>query len=330
MRLIYVPQYPVEMRYQSWWFYELPKHFIKYFDEVIVITSNKVIYINSQDDVQNLNISDSTKSESHMFSPIHQAIEYELNQIKVFGQWHNENYKKDDVMFISDISFPGFFFNCLHHYRVKNVYAYCHGTSKNKHDYFQPVRKSKWLTETSHYNLCKKVFVATHYHKNKLKWKNAEVVSLPKSPLIEKFSPSSKEKNVDVLYCGRQTPQKYSRETVLYLKKKGFTVTEKMYDTWQDYFNGISSAKVLLIMGKEDTFNYQIMESMYCNTVCLAPNRCAYPEILNNEYIYYSNEDLLNKVAYYVQHYDKVHTLKVQEQVDRFYQTICNYMIMLS
>jgi len=36
-RLIIVPQYPTKLRYQEWWWNELPKEMFNYFDDIIVL-----------------------------------------------------------------------------------------------------------------------------------------------------------------------------------------------------------------------------------------------------------------------------------------------------
>ena len=58
--------------------------------------------------------------------------------------------KDDDIVFVADISFPGFFCGALYHKKPKKAFAYCHATSINKFDYFENVSDSKFLVETAH------------------------------------------------------------------------------------------------------------------------------------------------------------------------------------
>ena len=105
-RIIYVPQYPAPMRYQEWFITKFEKEFKKYFDEVIVLGKNFI-------EVRNVKY-------GKIFSPIDVSINYELQQIEEYLKLDIYN---DDVLFLADLSFPGFFANVLHHRKPEKCFV---------------------------------------------------------------------------------------------------------------------------------------------------------------------------------------------------------------
>lgn len=310
LRLVIVPQYPVKMRYQEWWYYELPKNFIKYFDEVVVVSG----YVDEH-----------KRANPDMFSPIDEAIEFEVEQVRQFKEMYGKQFSGKDYLFVADISFAGMFPSILYHKRMGNAYAFCHATSKNRFDYFAGVRKSKWLVEKGYARLFKKVFVATEYHKRKLGWHNVEVVGVPKPP----FKTYKEDKEYDILYAGRITRQKFNRKIWQILEKRGYDVRVRLFDSWEEYYKGLSRAKIVLMMSKEETFGYQVLEAVMNNSVVLAPNCCSFSELLDDKYLYYNVNDLIEKVEYFIEHYDEVPRIKggMLKKIDSWFENIYKVMV---
>jgi len=306
MRLIFVPQYPSPMRYSSWWFTEFEKEFKKEYDEVIVIGKNSV---------QELK-----REHSHLFSPINLSIEFECQQIK---EYMNLELRKDDVIFLSDISFPGIFPTVFFHKKVENMYAYIHGTSLNKFDYFQTDRKYKWHIESTFSSMFKKVFVATEYHKNKLSLKNLEVVGVPKPP----FQTFTEGKKYDVISVVRDCNQKRTKKLEKLVENKFGKITRsENISSWEEYYKFLASGKILLSTAKEETFGYSIMEAIMNCTIPICSNKFSYSELLDRNYLYDGGEELLEKISYFLEHSDKVPKLLCQEKVDNFYRNIIKIM----
>lgn len=332
MRLICALQYPTPMRYQSWWFDELPKHFREYFGEVVVLglnDLNRIVYQNDE-----------------MFSPIDAAIEFEHNQIQDFMSME---LREDDALWISDISFPGLFCNVLYHKRPKHVFGYCHATSLNRYDYFQPVRKSKFATETAHSKLFDKIFIGSNYHKNKLgwKWDNVEVVGLPDPPVIKRVNC---EKRYNVVSVCRPSIQKVNKK----LEKKveralGLKIVRKEVNSWEEYSRFLSESMILLSTTKEDTFNYTIVDAIKCGCIPFAPWGMAFPELIGRPYMYNSADELIKRIgvildqthcydssgyanidlegfSQYNPYYYCVPQLRCQNLVDNFYENVCESM----
>ncbi len=232
-RIIFVPQYPTPMRYQEFWFNEFPKQFTKFGFDVYTLGDKKI-------KVKRGNI--------EMFSPINTAIEFECSQI---DEYMNLELRHDDILFVADISFPGFFMNVLYHKKPSKVFSFCHATSINKFDYFESVKQYKYPMETIHSKMCNKVFVGSKYHEQKLHWKNTIVTYLPFPPF--KTFPNE-EKTIDIISASRPTPQKVDLDLEKEVEKKFGKIKRMECDSWEQYYKFLAQSKILLITSYEDTF----------------------------------------------------------------------------
>jgi len=127
------------MRYSEWHLPIFKKEFKREFDEVIIIGERYL------EQLQGIN-----KDKEYLFSNTYEAIRFELEQIH---EYMGMKIYNDDILYLADLSFPGFFANVLHHKKPKKCFAFCHATSKNSYDYFAPVRKSKWKVESGQANI---------------------------------------------------------------------------------------------------------------------------------------------------------------------------------
>jgi hypothetical protein len=311
-RIIWVPQYPTPMRYQEWWFNEFKEQFEK---------AGLTVYTLGRKFLQQTK--KHTRSAAAMFSPIEAAIEFETEQIK---EYMNMDIRVDDILFVADISFPGFFSNVLHHKRPNKCFAYCHATSLNAYDYFEPVRDSKYGVETGQAKLYDEIFIGSHYHRRKLQWPKTNVVRLPFPP-FEKYSNLDQNKSILIASAARPTKQKVDLDI-----ERNFHVVRReqvkgLPDTWEGYYTFLSMSKILLVTAHEETFGYQIVDAVMNNCVPLAPNRCSYPELLPGQYIYNDLEDLKHKIR--LVEAGKLTTPKLlcEKEMKLFYQNIIQRMV---
>lgn len=311
-RIIFVPQYPTPMRYQQWWFTEFPKEFEKAGLDVHILGSQKI---------REMKIRRGTMS---MFSPIHAAIEFECAQI---DEYMNLNLRDDDILFLADLSFPGIFSNVLFHKRPKRMFAYCHATSLNILDYFENDNSIKFPIERAHSRLFDTVFIGSNYHEDKLQWDNTLVTRLPYPPL-ETFK---EKKELLLVSASRPTPQKVDLDLECSITERlNFPIVREEHNSWEDYYRFLSKSRVLIITSFEDTFGYQIVDAVINGCIPLAPNRCAYPEILPPEFIYDSEEELLNKLKYIFEIKAEVPiplvSILCHEEMKKFYSNIIQVM----
>lgn len=264
------------MRYQEWWFWKLPMEFTAAGYDVHVLGKDKAHEMIHRRTVPN---------NTAMFSPVGMAIEFECAQIE---EYMSMKVDKSDILFLADISFPGLFCDVLFHKRPDTMFAYCHATSMNYKDYFAEDRDLKFPIETTHSKLFDKIFIGSEYHQEKLGWGNTVVTYLPFHPFVSYEKP----KIHDIVSASRPTPQKVNADIEREVEAVYSKIVRKGVKTWREYFSFLSESKVLLITSFEDTFGYQIVDAIMNGCTPIAPNRCAYPELLPKEYLYNDTEEL--------------------------------------
>jgi len=315
MRIIFVPQYPTPMRYQSWWGWKFEEQFEKYGFEVVRLGKNSRRH--------------NTIKAKEMFSPINAAIEYELIQIEEYM-----NLKIDydnDIVFMADISFPGLFGNALFHKAPKRVFGFCHATSMNRLDYFEENRTRKFLAEQATAFSCKHVFVGSYYHQHKLhEWPNVKVTYLPYPPFPSADKVKWQDKEHDIISVARPTAQKVDVGLELFVEDcLRTTVKRKEFVDWHSYYEFISKSKVMLITAQEETFGYQVVDAVKNGCIPLAPNRCSYTELLPPEFIYDNRNELVSKLDYIInskREIPKVPELLCHGKMKEFYRNIIKIM----
>lgn len=310
-RLIYVPALPIKMRYQEWYYSLFPDTFKEHFDDVIILGP----------DMRKSSMLPIPDTEE-LFSCTEASIQLECYQMQGFLE--NE-IRDDDILLLGDLSFPGIFANVLFHKPIKNAYAICHGTSKNKYDIFSPMKKQKWLVEKGHSKLFKKIFVATEYHKRKLGLDNTVVTSLPFPPALPNVHKSDKRGIISVTRPGIQKVNKKLERKVE--KQFNTVIKRNTFTEWFDYYQYISNSKMLLSTAKEETFGYQIVDAIIGGTVPVAPNKFSYPELLPREYLYDNEEELYQIINNVFDDKLPIPTkLSCQEQTDNFFNNIAEIM----
>jgi hypothetical protein len=284
-RLILVPQYPVHLRYQEWFYTEFPKQYRKYF--------NKVIVLGGQDRKA------VTVTDQSTFSPHELAAEFEAEQIAAYLRLE---LAQDDVLLLCDISYPGLFASVLWHKRPSRAFAICHASARNHFDLFAPIRKPKFATESAHAGLFDAVFVASNYHAEKLRrygWNNVEVHPLPYPPFWRKKQNSYRQRRprkdqliVVPSRLGIQKRTVFKERAVqkaLGIKRLGIGPVR----SWDEYYERLFRCECLLTTAKEETFGYQIVDAVISQIIPFAPRRFSYPELLTEDYLYDDVDDLI-------------------------------------
>ncbi len=282
-RLIIVPQYPTELRYQQWWWTDFPKKLAPWFDKILVLGR---IYGESK--------KQSVERGSN-FAPVQTAIKFELLQISEY--MHLEIDPENDVLLLNDLSFPGLFASVLYHRKPKRCFAICHATSKNKYDYFGAVREVKYPVEKAIAKLFNCVFVGSKYHADKLKWNNLSVTSLPE-PEFEKQPEPDFGRSVKIISVARPGPQKITLPLEDEVERIFGKILRPKSSSWENYYYHLRLAKVMLITSKEETFGYQVVDAYKNGCIPIAPNKCSYPELLPRRYLYDTTQELLELIHF--------------------------------
>jgi hypothetical protein len=322
-RIIFVPQYPTPMRYQEWWFWKFPEEFKKAGFEVL--TLGKSYYDMICKIVENIN-EDEPNIVKGNFAPLETAISFECKQI---NQYMNLELRDTDILFLADLSFPGFFANVLYHKRPSRAYAFCHATSINNYDYFEKCKHSKFLVERGHAKIFDKVFVGSEYHAGKLMFndmENIEVVSLPlppKSVINEVDIP----KSIDFISVSRSTMQKVNLHIEDHVADEyGIPIYRPVCETWEEYCTVLSESKILLITSREETFGYQVADAILNNCIPIAWNDYSYPELLPQEYLYETMDELRGILDKALDGELKVPELLCKPRMKKFFYNIIKTM----
>lgn len=316
MRLIFVPQYPTKLRYPEWWIWKFAEEFDKAgFD---VLTLRETLREGYDD------IIDAKRGYDSSFSPTTDAIEFETKQVKYYM---NLELLDDDILFLADLSFPGFFPNVLHHKKPKKCFAFCHATSLNFLDYFERVRFSKSQVESGHAAMFDKIFVGSRYHKNKLRaWKNVEVTYVPEPPEVI-IKPIKTIKKNFILSVSRDTQQKKTDYIEEAVEKKYGTTKICNAKRWNTYCRDLSESKALLITANEETFGYQVIDALKNNCIPVAPNNYSYPELLPQSCLYDSVPELLEILDIIKHDGMMLPKLICETRTKNFYDNIIKIMI---
>ncbi len=280
-RLILVPQFPTKLRYQEWWYTELPAQYLNYFDDVVVLGKEEA---------------DPCLASAGTFSPTRQSVLLETKQVQEYVDFP---LRRTDALLLCDLSFPGIFSQVLFHKRPDRCAAICHATSKNRYDYFAKDRAAKWRVESGVMRLFDVVFVATFYHALKLGIRggnsNVEVVGLPLPP-VNSWNVEPHGKCRGIVSVSRDTIQKRNKGLERYVEETMHVKIERPcmgMSTWEAYYTFLSESKVMLITSKEETFGYQVLDAIYNNCIPVAPYAFSYPELLPSEYLYKDRNELI-------------------------------------
>ena len=271
------------MRYQEWWVDAFEREFMMNGFEVKTLGYEQYTR-------------EAQEPDYGLFSPLHYASKFEMIQMHEYLS--TIQLRDDDILFMADISYPGFFPHVLFHKRPSKVFSFCHATSINYLDYYAENSDYKFPIETSIAKMCDKVFVGSYYHAEKLCWDNTLVTYLPFFDLMREKCSKNIKKNRQFLMmsASRKNIQKVDELLESKVETKFGKIFRPYCNEWHEYFENLGNSKILLITSFEDTFGYQIIDGYLHKCVVLAPNRCAYPEILPKEYLYNNEEELFEKI----------------------------------
>jgi hypothetical protein len=308
------------MRYQEWWFTEFPKQFTRAGFEVLTLGENYYKMICKI--VENMD-EDEPNIVKGNFAPLVTAINFEHEQV---SQYMNLKLKDDDILFCTDLSFPGFFTNVLYHKRPKQAYVFCHATSLNDYDYFQKVRYSKFQVEKANALMFDRVFVASHYHQHKLEaWdfpKNLKVVGVP-SPPKNIIGPIQTEEKRFLISVSRPLIQKVDFDIEKDVEQQyGQKIYRPDCRTWEDYCKALSESRVMLVTAREETFGYQILDAIINNCIPVTPNAFSYRELIPREYRYNNTTELFDVLDKALVGQLSVPELLCKTRINNFYDNI--------
>lgn len=306
-RLILAPQFPIRMRYQEWWAGELEKNLSPFFDKIVLLGHRPEAW--------------GISNPGH-FSVTKQAVENELLQIQEYLEL---DLGPKDVLLHCDLSFPGIFHSVLFYTKKIRTVVFCHATSLNRYDFFQKVRNKKWPMEKTTAKLYDSVLVATKYHKKKLGWPNVHVLGgLPNPPnhILPKLDKSPRS----ILYASvfRPSPQKVDVALEkAFQRVTGVKIRRYKFYTWKEYYQFLDRVKFLVITAKEETYGYQVVDTLLRGCIPIAPKAYSYPELLPAELLYNpggSRDDKIKEIIKITKKVkDKTFKVRNTKTISQFY-----------
>ena len=278
-RLVLVPQLPVKMRYQEWWPVDIVQHIGHLFSEVVVLGSmTPPVRVHKKG---------AFSPSSGDFSITDAAINYELMQIEQYLSLPPAR----DVLLHCDLSFPGLFHPVLLYRKPALSIVMCHATSRNRYDFFHPVRTNKWMQERAHAKLYDYVLVATEYHEKKLGFPNivnTHGLPLPPSHIL----PERMTKIRPIHFCSTARPciQKVDLTVEKELRKlTGEVVHRYKFTDWSSYYQFLDRCEFLIVTAKEETYGYQVIDALLRGCIPIAPGAYSFCELLPEELLYDPN-----------------------------------------
>lgn len=311
-RLIFVPQLPVQMRYQEWWFSMFPEMLRRWFSEVVVLGEGRR--------------GEHLEAPKGGFSVVDEAIRFELRQV---GSFMEMDLRSTDCVLLADLSFPGIFPNVLYHTNIgsERCFAICHATSRNSYDYFMTDRTSKMFVERGHSRLFKKVFVATEYSKNKLRgWDNVVSLGALPNPPFSMYAYNT-YRPFDIVSVARRSRQKVTKGTEAAVERRFGHIHRPNSGSWTNYYGLLSRSKVLLVTAKEECYGYQCADAVLNGCIPVAPRKYSYPELLPDAYLYSDTEELFVLLERVLQGGMEVPKLLNQERIESFFGNLCWEML---
>jgi len=246
-------------------------------------------------------------SVTKFFTNPEYALRYECFQIKALSQ-------KDclDKVLCLDGDFPGLLCAAIPTLKLTNpkakFYTYLHAGSWCNGDIFCGI-PGKRQSERAIFDTYDKVFVATDYHKKKIeecfgeKFDNLMVVGFPfyRKDVYAYAKPLPFEEKIGVVINGRL---EQSSSNLMEKIKKRFRYTDISVlhaQSRKEYYDLLNKARVVVSLKIEETFGIGAMEAYVLGALVLNPKSYAYPEVMGDEHMLYSDEDdLIKKVGFFL------------------------------
>jgi len=240
------------------------------------------------------------QKSTYYFTNLEKAVCYECEQIKKLIK------KKPKKVLCLDVDFPGLLVSVVPIFQILNpkvkFYGYLHAGSWNNGDIFKGTRKK--LLERAIFDCFEKVFVATDYHKQKIReyfgesFSNIEVVGFPfyKEDVLKYVKPISFSEKKGILVVGRKEQSNYSIVKLLRNRFKDVRILQTKKR--KEYYKELNKSKIILSLKTEETFGLIPLEGYVLGSIPLCPNRFSYPEVIGNEELLYNNlVDLVKKLT---------------------------------
>lgn len=335
MKIFHLPIEPYETRYTKDWVEQFEDEFTEYGVEFKTIFGEKTVSTLKQGTVL-----DCCGTNYYKFTQLAKLIT-EINE----GNVHD-----GDVIFISDLWFPGieslFYIRNISKIDFK-IYGILHAGTWDENDftYLNGMRvwgkhlEACWFTEVDG------IFVATQYHKQLILDSiigNTEVADIYDDienkiyvtgiPFYAKdvHKYATKKENI-VVFPHRNAEEKQPHLFKLLTSMiKEFMPDFQCINTFdvcktrQDYFELLGKSKYMVSFAKQETFGYSTVEAMALQCCVIVPDKLSYVETVPPQHRYIYNEvDLISNVSTVfdmIQHFETNHPAEYN-----YYSYLCKW-----
>ena len=300
-RIIYLPLEHIDMRYTV------------YLDRIITdyLDKNNFDYIKVYPDVEQREI----QAGSFLDAPT--TIEFKSKQLaEVSKMYHNNTIRDNDIIFTSDIWFPGIeSIAYLNYFTKKNVKlrGFLHAGSFTDTDFVRDMERWGKNFEDIIFDITDKIFVASNFIKNDVVKKrivNKDKIEVTGLPLDkENYLKYKQEQKEDIIiFNGRNVDEKqpwlFDELKRKVFEKYGqalkgfkFINTHKENYSKEDYYKLLGKSKVVVSFALQENFGIGINEAVELGCIPILPNRLVYPEFYSKEYLYTNFTECVNMVV---------------------------------
>lgn len=230
------------------------------------------------------------------------TIEFKSKQLaEVAAMYYSDEIKDGDIIFTSDIWFPGIeSIAYLNYFCKKDVKlrGILHAGSFTDTDFVRDMERWAKGFEDVVFDIADRIIVGSEFIKKdvcKKRYLNPDKVVATGFPLdldeLKKYK-SLKKENI-VVFNGRNVDEKqpWLFETMCaYLKERSVSFnavnTHKLNMSKEDYYTLLGKAKVVVSYALQENFGFGIREAVYLGCIPVVPNKLVYPEIFSEDYLY--------------------------------------------
>lgn len=216
--------------------------------------------------------------------------------------------RKDETLFVSDIwnfsllAIP--YLNFFSDYKLK-VRGILHAGSFTDTDFVRQMERVYKGFEESVFDICDKIYLGSKFIKNDLlkkRFVSADKLIVTGLPLdfvgLDKYKLSNKKENI-IVFNGRNVDEKQPYLFDLLQKRLPqytYINTQKQGYSKDEYYDVLSRAKCIVSFALQENFGYGVQESVYLGCVPALPNRLAYVEQFDKQYLYNSFDECVELV----------------------------------
>lgn len=237
---------------------------------------------------------------------------------------------EDETLFVSDIwnfalmCIP--YLNFFSGYKLK-VTGILHAGSFTDTDFVRQMERVYKGFEESLFDICDKIFLGSNFIKEDVlrkRYVSKDKLIVTGLPLdfvnLDKFKNDAPKENI-IVFNGRNVDEKQPYLFDLLQKKLPqyeYVNTQKLGLSKPDYYRLLAKAKCIVSFALQENFGYGVQESVYLGCVPALPNRLAYVEQFDKQYLYNSFDECVELVSNIMQ--DKVKPAKsVVENNDKIF-----------